>query len=183
MFIQLDDSSLKQYQQRSTLQLLFVYLWVILFSIDILRIFGSPRPCIQKTVWEIRYFFLHSDAVKFSELVAFQVFISSRCWTRYYLALMLFFQRYRLGSYQHCVCLTRHFLLQRVEITSPGGNLIISPKGCSAIYLTIRTAVLSGLGTKHGRLSPYSSHALQCCKASLSHTDSCRERGLSCIKW
>lgn len=164
----------------------FLYIYESFSLVLILWEFLAPPPlCIQQTVWEIRdfFFFFHSDAVQFSGLVIFQVFISSRCWTQYYLALMLFFQRYRLGSYQHCVCLTRHFLLQRAEITYPGGNLIISPKGCSAIYSAIRTVVLSGIGTKHGRLSPFSSHALQCCKAFLGHTNSCRQRGLSCINW
>lgn len=110
-------------------------------------------------------------------------FISSRYGTRYYLALMLFFQRYRLYSRYNCVCLTRHFLLQKGEIVSPRGNLIISPKGCSVIYFAVRTVVLSGAATKHGSLCPFSSNSFQHCKGFLGNTDSCGQGGLSCIKW
>lgn len=42
----------------------------------------------------------------------------------------------------------------------PGGNFIIIPRGCSVIFSAVRNVVHPGTATKHGRLSPFSSHAL-----------------------
>lgn len=157
-----------------------LYIYESFSLVLILWEFFAPSTLYSANCVRNKRLFLHSDGVKVSGLVTFQVFISSRCWNWYYLAVMLFFQRYKLCSYQHC---DQALSSTKTWDVSPRGNLIISPKGCSAIYLAVRTVVLSGAATKRGRLSPFSSHALQCCKAFLRNTDSCGQGGLSCIKW
>lgn len=78
--------------------------------------------------------------------------------------------------------MTGLFLLQGAEIVSSGGTLIISLQRCFAIYLAVRTVVLSSAASEHGSLSPLSSHAPQYCKAFLGNSNSYGQGGLLCMR-
>lgn len=127
-------------------------------SINTLRIFCSPPIWYSAGSVRNKIFSLHSDGEKFSDWLPFKGLSIADAG---FIWLCCLFSDCTGCVSPSTVCAwPGTFFLQRAETVHPGRNLATIPKDCSVIFSAVRNVVHPGTATKHGRLSPFSSHAL-----------------------